>query len=250
MDDDKTLLDNMVLVFQKYNHIKSFPSAKESLDFLNNYKSPFSKYTFLKSLSNDESYGMLQHTPTDFDITLLIDIANDPNRYQEITAMVIDYKMPEMDGFTFSKKINPLPIQKILLTGAAQSGDAISGFNNNLIHRYVQKYDADLISKLTTYLQQITSDYFQKISLPLLSYLEIENQLPLSDQIFINHFEQYCRKNEIQEYYLIDKQGSYLCIDKKNQKKCFIVQSDKNIDFWLSSYGSEREHYEFLATLQ
>jgi CheY-like chemotaxis protein len=249
VDDDKALLETMVLAFQNHNHIKSFHSAKESLNFLKNYQSPFSKYTFLKSLSNDESYGMLQHTPIDFDITLLIDVANDPDRHQEITAMVIDYSMPEMDGFTLAKEINDLSIQKILLTGTAQSEDAITGFNNNLIHRYIKKYEADLTTKLMAHLQEVTLDYFRKISLPLLLQLETENKLPLSDPIFIKHFEQYCKKNEIQEYYLIDKQGSYLCIDKKKQKTCLLVQSDKNMNFWFSSYGSELSSTE-LTTIK
>jgi CheY-like chemotaxis protein len=247
IDDDKTLLDNMVSTFEDYNHIKPFYSPKECLDFLKNYQSPFSKYTFLKSLSSDETYGVLQHTPTDFDVTLLREMANDLHRHEEITAMVIDYQMPEMDGFTFVKEMNSLPIQKILLTGAAQSSDAIIGFNNHLIHRYVQKQEVDLFKKLVMYLQQATLDYFKKISLPLLLHLETENKLPLSDPIFIKHFERYCKENEIEEYYLIDKQGSYLCINKKKQKKCFVVHTEKSIDSWLSSYCSELSLLEIIA---
>ncbi|MCE3237390.1 MAG: hypothetical protein K0R24_371 [Gammaproteobacteria bacterium] len=247
IDDDKTLLDNMVSTFEDYNHIKPFYSAKECLDFLKNYQSPFSKYTFLKSLSHDETYGVLKHTPTDFDVTLLMKIANDLDRHQEITAMVIDYQMPEMDGFTFVKEMNSLPIQKILLTGAIESHEAMTGFNNNLIHRYVQKQEVDLVTTLAMYLQQATFEYFQKLSLPLLTHLETESKLPLSDPLFIKHFEWYCKKNEIEEYYLMDKQGSYLCIDKKKQKKCFVVHTDKSINFWLSFYCSELSLLEVIA---
>lgn len=239
VDDDKNLLDNIVLTFNSYNNIRPFSSAKESLDFLEKYNQPFSKFKFIKCLSDDDRYGILKHTPTDFDLTMLINISNDQTRHQEITAAVIDYKMPEIDGFNFAKKISHFSFKKILLTRAADSDDAILGFNNSLIHRYIQKFDAELVNKLIKYLQQITLEYFQKISSPLLLHIETENKLPLSDPIFISHFKKYCKINEIREYYLIDKQGSFLCIDKNNKKQCFMVQSNRNIDSFLSSYESE-----------
>ncbi|SRR5579883_996068 len=240
-DDDKTLLKCMTAVFEEYNNVKSFQSSKVCLDFLVKNQSPLSKYNFLKSIFNDESYGRLQHTPIDFDVTMLASLVNDPNRHNEITALVIDYNMPEMDGFSLAQACRHLPMCKLLLTGTAQDSQVILGFNKSLIHRFVQKSQVDMEDTLISYLKESSFLYFQKISAPLLSYLETESQLPLSDPVFINFFKKYCEQQNINEYYLIDKQGSFLCLNKQGHRSCLIVHSDRSIDSWLLAYGVEDE---------
>ncbi len=239
IDDDKLLLDCMALVYSEENSIIPFQKGESCLNFLQQYKSPLSLKNFLTSNMQDISYGFLKHTPVDFDITMLARLADDPNRFNEISVMVIDYEMPDMNGFAFAQATQHLPIQKILLTGKAEHSDAISGFNTNLIHRFVQKQWEEADEQLSIYLKELSIQYFQKISSPLLSYLEVETTLPLSDPIFINFFENYCEKNGIKEYYLIDKEGSFLCIDSKDKRSCLVVQSDRGLDSWLATYKNE-----------
>ena len=74
----------------------------------------------------------------------------------------------------------------------------------------------------------------------MLSYLETESKLPLSDQFFIDFFEKYCERNSIREFYLIDKQGSFLCIDNKGHRSYFILQTDRGIDAWLTLYSADK----------
>ncbi len=241
VDDDKTLLESMALIFKEYNYTKPFHSSLACLNFLNHYESPLSKHCFLESLTDDEVYGVLQHTPIDFDITKLAKLANDPKRYNELTAMVVDYKMPEMNGFELAQSCNHLPIKKILLTGKAKPEQGIEGFNNNLIHRFVKKDEVNWDEKILTNLQELTLEFFRDKTAHLLAYLETENKLPLSDKIFIEFFDSYCKQYSIKEYYLIDKQGSYLCIDDKGHQSYLIIQTDKGLDTWLALHGAEKE---------
>lgn len=240
VDDDPILLNTMTHVFGEKNQVEPFQSSQVCLNFLKNYKSPLSQESFLKSSKGDESYGILQHTPVDFDITMIAGLANNPKRHEEITVMIIDYNMPELDGFSLAKAIQSLPIQKILLTGKAQESQAIEAFNHNLIHRFIQKGELEMVNKLSTYLEELSLCYFQKLTWPLLSYLETEAPLPLSDPIFIDFFEDYCEKNKVKEYYLIDKQGSLLCIDEDGNRSCLIIQSDRSIQSWLTLYSNEK----------
>ena len=240
IDDDRILLGSMVVAFSNENKILPFQSAKECLDFLDSYQSPLSKYSFLKSNTDHESYGILQRTPIDFDVTSIATLAEDSKRHDEITLMVIDYNMPGMNGFSLAQATQNLPIKKILLTGKAHEHEAIDGFNNNLIERFVQKSEPEMVGKLTNYLSELSLQYFQEITAPLLSYLEAEAQLPLSDPQFIEFFKAYCANHHIREYYLIDKQGSFLCIDEKGNRSHLIVQSDQGIEAWLSVYGDEK----------
>ncbi|MBY0543958.1 MAG: hypothetical protein K2Q14_00235 [Gammaproteobacteria bacterium] len=239
IDDDQLLLNCMMEVFGEKNAVTAFPSAQECIKSMKTYQAPLSCKNFLMSNIQDLSYGFLKHTPIDFDVTLLADLADDPARYQEITVMVIDYDMPEMDGFALAQALQHLPIQKILLTGKAEQSDAIAGFNTNLIHRFIQKGAFDAKELIPRYLRELSIDYFRHISAPLLSYLETEAKLPLSDPVFIDFFENYCEANNIKEYYLIDKQGSFLCIDDKQQRSCLVIQSDQGLDSWLTIYKDE-----------
>lgn len=239
VDDDQQLLKTMITVFGE-NTIQPFQSSRLCLDYLKNYKPPLLEKRFLKSNTTDEEYGILQHTPVDFDITMIAELSKKQDRHEEISVIVIDYSMPELDGFGLAEAINFLPIQKILLTGKAEEKEAIDAFNSNLINRFIQKGQADMPNKLSTYFKDLSIDYFKKITSPLLSHLEAEATIPLSDPIFIDFFNKYCEKNEIREYYMIDKQGSLLCIDLYGNKSCLIMQSDRGIQSWLDLYGNEK----------
>lgn len=239
VDDDSFLLDTVTQIFSEHTPIKPFQSAIECLHFLNKHQSPLSKKYFLKSVTNDESYGVLTHSPTDFDITTLAKLADDPNRSLEISAMVIDFNMPEMDGFSLAKACNHLPIKKILLTGKADQNQAISGFNDNLIHRFIKKSDDDMENSVNKYLHELSIEHFQQITRPILSLLEAQHKLPVSDPTFVDFFNDYCKQKNICEYYLIDKQGSFLCINSQGTRTCLIVQSDYQLDQWLATYQSE-----------
>lgn len=249
IDDDSLLLSSIPHIFTEHDHIKLFQSPKECLSFLHSYQPFLTKKSFLKSIMNDENYGVLQHTPIDFDITMLANIANDPSRHNEITTMIIDYNMPEMDGFSLAQACQSFPIKKILLTGKAKKEEAIIGFNKNLIHRFVQKGVTNLEHELIMQLKELSYQYFQEITTPLLSCLETENPLPLSDPIFIAFFKAYCKKYNVTEYYLIDKQGSFLCINNKREKFYFVIQTDHNIEAWLTIYGTEKELSDDQKTL-
>ncbi|MCX7124281.1 MAG: response regulator [Gammaproteobacteria bacterium] len=178
------MLNTMLSFFEGKNHINSFTSGKDCLDFLSNYKSPLLKYNFLKTNVQDENYGLTQHLPMNFDLTELSSLSADKTRHNEITVMVIDYCMPTMDGFELANHLKESPIKKMMLTGNRNDSKAIEGFNSNLIQRFVQKGTENLVEKISHYLKELSLQYFQNISLPLLSYLETEEKLPLSDPTF------------------------------------------------------------------
>lgn len=241
VDDDKTLLDCMALAFKENGYYKTFSSPRDCLDFFNQYQSVTAQKNFLSSNMRDEYYGILKHTQIDFDITKIAHLADDPNRYHDITAMLIDYHMPEMDGFSLSQACGYSSFGKILLTGNADDEKIISGFNHNYIQHCICKGIADLEAAVIQQMKASSFQYFQKITFSLLAHLEAENPLPLSDAVFVDFFLDYCEKNNIREYYLIDKQGSYLCIDDKQKHSYFVVHTDRSINNWLETYYTGTE---------
>lgn len=241
VDDDPVLLNCMAHFLSAHGNVKSFSSARECLNYLDNYQPNFIEKTFLKSESNDENFGLLKHTHINFDVTDLLKIASNPQRHNEISAMIIDYNMPEMNGLSLAETLKYLPIRKILLTGAADDKIAISGLNNHLIHCFIRKGEATTADLVLHHLNDLTYQYFQQLTAPLLSLIETEKTLPLTDPVFITFFQNFCEKNHIVEYYLIDKQGSFLCIDSNNQKSCLVVHTAQDIDNWVVTYSAAEQ---------
>jgi FixJ family two-component response regulator len=240
VDDDEKLLKSMKIILEEQTKTKFFNSAEECLNFFSTYKAMLSDYSFLKSVKEDEDYGVLEHTPLDFNIKTIIDISNNQNRHDEISVFILDYNMPNMTGYDLSKEL-PSFIPKILLTGVAEDKTIIKGFNKNLIDRFIQKGEIDMEEILISYLNELSIQYFQKMSHAILSCLDAEHQIPLSDPIFAKFFHNFCKENNIKEYYLIDKQGSFLCINDKKERLCLAIQTDDSINTWLSTYSIENE---------
>ncbi len=238
IDDDKFLIAALEEIFINKNKTVSFLSSSDCLDFLNKYKPPINHKKLLQSVAENDNFVTPQHSPVDFDVTSLSSILNNSERHNEISTMLIDYKMPEINGFELAKKINN-QLKKILLTGKALESEAIEGFNNNLINRFIQKGKEDTEKNILKYTDELMLNYFNELSLPLLSHLETDFLLPQSDAIFIEFFLELCSEKNIEEYYLIDKNGSYLCVDDKGQKFFLVIHTDRSIKNWLDLNQSE-----------
>ena len=233
VDDDKTLLSALEDIFIGKNKTHSFFSALDCINFLKDYIVPSYHQKLLQSIDNENGI-LLQNSPVDFDVTSLSSISNNPERHNEVSVILLDYGMPNLNGFEVAKNSKNQQIHKILLTGKALESEAIEGFNNNLIDRFIQKGREDTEEKILQYIDELMLSYFNKLSLPLLSHLETDHSFPQSDEIFINFFLDLCKKRNITEFYLIDKHGSYLCIDKEGKKFFLVIHSDYSIDFWMS----------------
>ena len=239
VDDNHTVLNTMTEAFSKKCAVKSFLSSEECLRFLKNYISPLSKYNFIESDINDENYGLSAKNPMNLDITKIAKLREDKHRHHEITVAILDYQMPIMNGLTLAERIQDFPIQKILLTGDITEIKAIEGFNKNLIQKFIQKSSVSMLKDLDNYTEELSSRYFEHLTKPILAHIEAENKTALSDPVFIDFFEEHCRKNSIKEYYLVDKNGSFLCVDAEGKQSFLVVHTDKSMSEWLAVYKNE-----------
>lgn len=241
VDDDIAILYSLSELLGTHNRIKTFQSPKQCLEHFNSYTAFLEDIRFLNTKIEDETYDSQQNTPIDFNISLLSEIAASSERYNQVTAMVIDYEMPLMNGFLLADKLKQHPIYKILLTGRAQPEQAIEYFNKSIVQQFIQKGDPELLDSLIGIIREQTKRYFQRKTQPLLSILESEHPIPLSDKLFIQFFEDFCLKNNIEEYYLIDKQGSFLCIKRNGDLSILVVHSEYSLKKWLNNYHDQTE---------
>jgi len=254
LDDDGLFLDTAQLAFQKHpDKHKFFDNPKKCLDFLTNYKNknPQIQKKFIHGDRNNEQYGSLKHAPTDFDVTKIAEIRNNAARLQEVSVLVIDNNMPIIKGLDICYKLKEFPFKKILLTGETKDEDVISSFNNKIIDYFFRKDTPNLFANIQTYINQLEQQYFQEQTAHILAHLETDNTLPLSDEEFAVFFEGIKERMQIKEFYLIDRNGSFLLVDKQDNKYFLVIHTERSLSEFCRFHSGIYETEKLVqATMQ
>lgn len=150
-------------------------------------------------------------------------ITGDIHRFNQTTVLVVDYKMPDMNGLALCQKITNPNVKKVMLTGVATQAEGEEALNNNVIDFFLRKDDSECGAKLNS----IINDYqYEHCTQQYLSLTENKEQCPfITDSTFINlYFSPMLAKYNIVEYYfeqLFDKHTqsfipwSFVLIDSK-----------------------------------
>ena len=163
-------------------------------------------------------------------LNLSVNKFTDHGRYDEISVVVVDYDMPEMNGLDFCRNLKNPNIKKILLTGQAGSDDAIRAFNDNLIDYYIKKSDDNLFANLTRAIFDLQNRYFIDIS----SYIKIRaidnKQLLFNDSKLSNYFSRILEDHEVAEYYFMTNPPRYKLRSKSGATSNFLVYSRHDLN--------------------
>lgn len=238
LDDDALFLKAITIFFQEHT-IKSFSNPLDGLNFIKTYNSPLSKTNFLRGCIQNDAYDMILQSPVNLDISTLTNLYKEERKSEEISIIIVDYNMPNMNGIEFCQTLQGLPIKRILLTGVADYKAAIFALNNNIIDCFIQKDSPTLYSDVNSYIEKLNTQFFNEKTSGILSHLEADNLSALSDSKFINFFNTWCETNNIREYYLASKNGGFLLINDKKEKFLFLVETDYSIDNFIDIYNDE-----------
>jgi CheY-like chemotaxis protein len=150
------------------------------------------------------------------------------NRFNYVSAVVVDYDMPEMTGLEFCQKIKSPHVQKILLTGVADEKLAIKAFNEGGINYYIRKHDPDVFNLLETYIAESQQRYFKTLTQSLIESATLDSSsTALDEPIFTDFFLNFIKENRISEYYLMQTSGSFLCINHEGKISALFVFTDE-----------------------
>jgi CheY-like chemotaxis protein len=228
VDDDQIFLDAVSISLENYYHCLTFNSPKVGIEFFKNYQSPLSNSNFKHELKESDLFGTNNHHPVDLNILNIKDLAIIPEKFREIAVLVVDYSMPGMNGLELCQQLKSLPMKKILLTGDATYEKTIEAFNMGLIDKFIRK-DHNITEKLQKYINELIYFYFYEKTTHLISHLETSKPSLLSDFHFVNFFNTWRRENHVEEFYLINRQGSFLVKDNNGKYACFIIMSEFDI---------------------
>jgi len=160
----------------------------------------------------------------------IIKIHSRINAKDQVSVLVIDNDMPQIKGLDFLNKLKNKDVYRILLTGKVNDQEVIKAFNDGLINSYINKADINLADNLLIKINEGIKNYFSKSSILVQQIIASDKSRPtvLSNIHFEKFFLEIVRKKNIDEYYLIDAQGSYLMIDKLGNKYTLLILEHEN----------------------
>lgn len=233
VDDDSLFINAASQLFQSEFLVQSFHHPEDCLKHFDNYSSHITNTPFLRACVEDERFEAVDHSPVDLNVPALYKFLDYAERTKETSVIIVDYNMPVMNGIELCKKLNSLPMKKILLTGEADHREAVSAFNDNIIDRFLRKDSQSLVDDIQSYVKTLSQQYFSELTNPLLTHLEASTKSPLSDPVFIEFFRNWCHINAIKEYSVIDKNGSFLVINNHDNHFYFVVHTNKSLDAFI-----------------
>ena len=225
VDDNQEILQTLADLFDKTYQIKTFEAANAAMSYLKDYQSPLSSIELLQASTDYDNLDESEHYQTSLKIINIAKLAEYAERSKEISVLIVDFDMAEINGLDFCRELKNIPIKKILLTGIASYKDAVSAFNDHVINAFIRKDSPTVIEELEQTVKNMVHQYFYDRSQTLLANLTTTTTFPFSDESFFVFFYDWCQKNQITEYYLIDKNGSFQCINTEGKKLYFIVQN-------------------------
>lgn len=235
VDDDKLVLKGLFLKLGAKYPCISYSSPIQALDFLTKeyQPNPFMQRVILRPDENENEHRVL-----DIDVRAIHQEIYNPQRFTEISVLIVDYAMPSLTGAELCQQLRHLPVKKIMLTGEATHDLAVRLFNEKLIDNFFRK-DADNFLELilaAVKAQQVR--YFQDLSELVVSSLTKDPHRPpacLDDPVFIDFFNKLCQEKNIVEYYLADASGSFLLLDSQGHINWLIIKTEAEMEGWTET---------------
>jgi CheY-like chemotaxis protein len=165
----------------------------------------------------------------------------------EVSVIVVDYKMQDLDGLTLCDSVSNPYIKKILLTGAIPTNDAIEAFNRGLIQQFVSKADHDMVAKLEGALLKMQHAHFTEISNSIKTHA-VGGWMPaFTDIKLLEYFQSLCNSLSVIEYYYHSNPTRFILVSKNASKNMLLLYTDDELDSHVESIKEGRFDYTVVS---
>lgn len=166
-----------------------------------------------------------------------------PDRFKQILVSVIDYDMPNKNGFDVMSTMGQ-PIMRemsshsyILLTGKKLSDMDKKTKKKLTDNDFISKWDSDFLSQLLIRIHKKLTGTFQWMSYEPARQLTLDSTEKtnfLFDGNFLPILNDHIEKHHVCEIYIFDKQGSFLFLDKHGNLSWLFIRSDLGMSNTIS----------------
>lgn len=172
------------------------------------------------------------------------------HRFEQVSVVVVDYDMPEIDGLEFCRSLKGKALKKILLTGKADEQTAVRAFNEKTIDRFIRKQDDDVMTQLNRAIAELQREHFDQIEHMLADALSVGSHLFLRDAAFAERFREISRSLNIVEHYLCCGPDGILMLDMGGTAHLLIVQTEEMMRAHYEIAYDQQAPEELLARLR
>lgn len=250
VDDDLFLLEIATDILGANLQIKTFNSPSSYLNFIETYVPHLETVPFVHGKTECDDYETVNHLPIDINSSAFLQLPTQPERKNELSVLIVDYHMPEMTGIELCRSLKNKAFKKILLTGEADTTQAVAAFNEGVIDCFLRKDSPTLIANIKEHLDRLTNEYFLDQGRALLAHLETENKTPLSDPIFASFFKNWCKENDITEHYIFDKRGNMQVINSNGKRSDFIIHTDNTLEKFCELYDDNKNMTHLISEVK
>jgi FixJ family two-component response regulator len=229
VDDDAKFLNKIANNLVKNNiAVKSFTNPTQAIDFINQHPQ---RLSFIKTLLKPGEASK-SHLVVNIDLKEIQGQILRPDRFSEITVVTMEYAMPGIKQLNLGQHIHKDDIQFMLLTQRAGHGLAIQAFNKGLIHQFIMKDHPDLTLHVLNAVTNQQLRHFQRQSNIIFSrYPQLQKlEATLTDPTLVEFFHKQCANNSIVEYYLLDREGSFLLADGSGKLQLLALKNEDSIE--------------------
>lgn len=227
VDDNPAFLSNLGLQLDSRLAYRLFRSPFAALVALNGASAVppvVERFFSLYRHRNDRSVS--RHV-IDVSLDMIHREVHDEHRFEQVSVVVVDYDMPEIDGLEFCRSLKSKAIRKILLTGKADEQTAVRAFNDKAIDRFIRKQDDDVMARLNRAIDELQREYFEQMEHMLADALAVGSHLFLRDPGFAERFEEIAGSLGIVEHYLCCAPDGVLMLDMAGTAYLLIVQTEE-----------------------
>ena len=227
VDDHEAYLDVVPLMLDPMLHLRTYSSPRAALAALGNAGSrpvPGGGWLYRWKDRPSQTQELLA-----LDVDSIHRIVYDPERFSEVSVVVVDYFMPEMDGVTFCRRLNNPSIGKILLTGRAEDSVAIEAFNSGVIDRFIRKSDPQAMAKLEQAIVELQRRYFERAGAFVAEALAMGQFGFLRDPAFRQVFESIVSTVQPVEIYACCNPKGLLLIDSWGIGRFLLVLTEAEL---------------------
>ncbi len=240
LDDNKLFLDTLSLYLSQFFNCNAFVDAPEALYYAN-------KTTNLKSRENpivtlrkeDKNKDFFRHIKSK---------QNEKNRSDDLSVVVVDYDMPNLNGVDFCSQLQDSSISKVLLTGRATHKQVVKAFNNNIIDYYIEKQDDNLLSTVRDIVRDMQKSYFQRrLQTMTLSFVE-SGATYFLDTAAANFFDDLYNKVGATEHFFMESPSRF-AINCNGRQNLLLVLTEADLLEHITILKEEQGPEEWINAL-
>lgn len=234
VDDSLQFLSNLSLQLDSRLAYRLYSSPFAALVALNgSAQMPPVAERFFSLYRHRNDKSVARHV-IDVSLDMIHREVHNEHRFEQVSVVVVDYDMPEIDGLELCRSLKSKALKKILLTGKADEQTAVRAFNEKTIDRFIRKQDDDVMSQLNRAIAELQREHFDQIEHMLADALSVGSHLFLRDAAFAERFAEIARSLNIVEHYLCCGPDGILMLDMGGGAHLLIVQTEEMM----------RTHYE------